>query len=170
VKKVVYLSLGSNLGDPQTNLRCAIGRLLELGDVLEVSSTYKTEPVDFVDQPWFVNCAVAVRTELLPRDFLKGILAIEKSMGRQRTQPKGPRIIDIDILLFGAQTIKNPGLTVPHPAMAERRFVLVPLSEIAPEVVHPTLKKSIRELRDALPKTGAQVTRIPRQNSRSGNS
>ena len=102
VKKIVYLSLGSNLGDRQANLRNATGRLLELGDVLEVSSLYETEPVEVTDQPWFLNCAVAVRTELIPREFLAGILAIERSMGRQRTQPKGPRIIDIDILLFGA--------------------------------------------------------------------
>jgi 2-amino-4-hydroxy-6-hydroxymethyldihydropteridine diphosphokinase len=166
VKKVVYLSLGSNLGDCQANLRNAVGRLLDLGDVIEVSSIYETEPVDFVDQPWFVNCAVAVRTELIPRDFLKGILAIEESMGRRRTQPKGPRLIDIDILLFGAQTIQTPDLAVPHPAMAQRRFVLEPLSEIAPEVVHPTLKKTIRELRDALPRTGPQVAKVSRrQNS-----
>ena len=162
VKKVVYLSLGSNLGDRQANLRNAIGRLLELGDVQEVSSIYETEPVDFTDQPWFLNCAVAVRTELPPRDFLKGVLALERSMGRQRTQPKGPRVIDIDILLFGAQTINTPQLSVPHPAMAQRRFVLEPLAEIAPEVAHPVLKKTVRELRNALPNKDAKVRRIPR--------
>ena len=162
VKKTVYLSLGSNLGDRQSNLRNAIGRLLELGDVVEVSSLYETEPVEVTDQPWFLNCAVAVRTELLPREFLAGILAIEKSMGRVRTQPKGPRVIDIDILLFGQQTINTPELTVPHPAMAERRFVLVPLAEIAPEVVHPTTQESIRELLSKLPEDGAKVKRVPR--------
>jgi 2-amino-4-hydroxy-6-hydroxymethyldihydropteridine diphosphokinase len=162
VKKIVYLSLGSNLGDRQPNLRNATGRLLELGDVVEVSSLYETEPVEVTDQPWFLNCAVAVRTELMPREFLAGILAIEKSMGRVRTQPKGPRVIDIDILLFGAQTINTPQLTVPHPAMTERRFVLEPLAEIAPEVVHPTTKKTIRELLRALSKDGAKVKRAPR--------
>jgi 2-amino-4-hydroxy-6-hydroxymethyldihydropteridine diphosphokinase len=162
VKKIVYLSLGSNLGDRQSNLRNATGRLLELGDVVEVSSLYETEPVEVTNQPWFLNCAVAVRTELMPREFLAGILAIEKSMGRVRTQPKGPRVIDIDILLFGAQTINTPQLTVPHPAMAERRFVLEPLAEIAPEAVHPTTKKKIRELLKALPKDGAKVKRAPR--------
>src|SRR6516165_5590134 len=136
-----------------------MGRLLELGDVVEVSSLYETEPVEVTGQPWFLNCAVAVRTELMPREFLAGILAIEKAMGRVRSQPKGPRVIDIDILLFGAQTINTPELTVPHPAMTERRFVLKPLAEIAPDVIHPTTKKTIRELLDKLPRDGAIVKR-----------
>jgi 2-amino-4-hydroxy-6-hydroxymethyldihydropteridine diphosphokinase len=143
-------------------LRNAIGRLLELGDVVEVSSVYETEPVEVSDQPWFLNCAVALRTELAPSALLSNILAIEKAMGRVRTEPKGPRLIDIDILLFGTQTITTPELTVPHPAMAERRFVLEPLAEIAPQAVHPVLKKTAREMLKALPADGSAVKKVRR--------
>jgi 2-amino-4-hydroxy-6-hydroxymethyldihydropteridine diphosphokinase len=152
VHKFVYLSLGSNLGDRAANLKSAIERLRDFGEVVATSAFYETEPVEVTAQPWFLNCAVKLETEKMPRQLLAGILNIEHEMGRERKQKKGPRLIDIDILLFGNSIIELPGLTVPHPAMHERRFVLEPLAEIAPEVRHPVLKKNILELREALPK------------------
>ena len=149
--KIVYLSLGSNLGARAANLQTAIARLADLGKVEAVSSFYETEPVELTTQPWFLNCAVKLDTEKMPRQLIAGILAIERGMGRQRKQKNGPRIIDIDILLFGSSIIDLPSLSVPHPKMHERRFVLEPLAEIAPEARNPALKRTVRELRDALP-------------------
>jgi 2-amino-4-hydroxy-6-hydroxymethyldihydropteridine diphosphokinase len=151
VHKIVYLSLGSNLGDRVANLRAAIEKLKEVGDVVAVSSFYEAEPVEVTAQPWFLNCAVKFETEKMPRQLISAILALEQSMGRQRKQQKGPRTIDIDILFFGSSIIEIPSLTVPHPHLHERRFVLEPLAEIAPDVRHPVLKRSIRELREGLP-------------------
>jgi len=158
--KLVYLSLGSNVGDREANLRDAIARLATLGNVLAVSSFYETEPVEMAAQPWFLNCAVKLDTEKMPKQLLAGILDLEQQMGRRRVQEKtkGPRTIDIDILLFGSSIVEAKGLIIPHPAMHERRFVLEPLAEIAPEVRHPAFKRTIRELRDALP-AGAQAVR-----------
>jgi 2-amino-4-hydroxy-6-hydroxymethyldihydropteridine diphosphokinase len=159
VKKTVYLSLGSNLGDRAANLETAIQHLGELGVVTARSSLYETEPVEVERQPWFLNCAVALETELMPKQFLSRVLAIEQKMGRRRTQTKGPRTIDIDLLLFGGSVVDTLALTIPHPAMHERRFVLEPLAEIAPEVRHPVFKKTVREMLAALP-PGAAVRKI----------
>ena len=157
--KIVYLSLGSNVGDRAANLNSAIERLGALGTVERASSFYETEPVEFTAQPWFLNCAVKLDTERMTKQLLSGILDLEQKMGRRRTQKKGPRAIDIDILLFGNSIIDTKGLTVPHPAMHERRFVLEPLAEIAPDAHHPIFKRTVRELRDALP-SGQTVHKV----------
>ncbi len=136
----VYLSLGSNVGDRAGNLNTAVDRLRALGEVAAVSSFYETEPVEFTAQPWFLNCAVQLNTDKTPRQLLTGILEIEQQLGRQRGREKGPRIIDLDLLLFGNSIVDDCGLTIPHPAMHQRRFVLEPLAEIAPDVLHPLFK------------------------------
>jgi 2-amino-4-hydroxy-6-hydroxymethyldihydropteridine diphosphokinase len=154
-----YLSLGSNVGDRSANLKHAIDRLGRLGTVAVVSSFYETEPVEVTSQPWFLNCALALDAEHTAEELLKGILEIEQQMGRRRGLDKGPRNIDIDILLFGEAVISLPNLDIPHPAMHQRRFVLEPLAEIAPEARHPLLQRTIRELKEQLPQ-GQQLVRI----------
>jgi len=155
--KKAYLSLGSNIGDREENLRRAVV-LLECGDlrIARRSSVYETEPQDVRNQPWFLNAVVEVETTLFPLQLLHWILKIEKQMGRRRTTPKGPRSIDIDILLYGNFVISSPTLTVPHPGLATRRFVLEPMAEMAPELRHPVLRKTMRELMQA---TAGQVVR-----------
>jgi 2-amino-4-hydroxy-6-hydroxymethyldihydropteridine diphosphokinase len=149
--KLVYLSLGSNVGDREAHLRDALARLAAEGRVIAVSSFYETEPVEFTSQPWFLNCAVAIETDQTPEQLMSTLLQIEEEMGRRRVQKKGPRSIDIDILLFDDLVMDSKEVTIPHPAMHERRFVLDPLAEIAPNIVHPVFKNTIIELRDALP-------------------
>ena len=157
---LVYLSLGANVGDCARNIREAIARLEALGHVVAASSFYETEPVEFTDQAWFLNCAAALETTKTPAQLMAALLTIEREMGRQRTQKKGPRTIDIDILFFGDTVMDSPELIIPHPAMQQRRFVLEPLAEIAAEARHPVLGKTIRELLAELP-AGQTVRKIP---------
>ena len=157
--ETAYLSLGSNLGDRAANLRAAVAQMDVAGRLLAVSSLYETQPVDVPDQPWFLNCVAAIETDMTPRDLLQLALRVEAAMGRLRMREKGARKIDIDIVLFGDWVVDEPGLRIPHPAMHQRRFVLEPLVEIAPEARHPELGKTAQELLTALP-VGQTVRRI----------
>jgi 2-amino-4-hydroxy-6-hydroxymethyldihydropteridine diphosphokinase len=147
VSQTVYLSLGSNVGDRPENLKDAIAALVDAEvEVRRVSSIYETEPVDLQEQPWFLNCVVEAQTKLPPLDLLHALRAIEARMGSEKLVVKGPRLIDLDILLYGDKTIDTTELQVPHPRMHLRRFVLVPLAEIAPRARHPRSGRSAAEM------------------------
>jgi 2-amino-4-hydroxy-6-hydroxymethyldihydropteridine diphosphokinase len=150
--KTVYIGIGSNLGDRQRNLRAARDGISAAGlHVARVSSLYETAPRDLPEQPWFLNQVVEVETELLPLQLLGKLQKIEQSMGRRRIVAKGPRVIDLDILLYGRAVIHHAGLEIPHPRMTERRFVLEPLAELAPDLrlpsqARPADARTMREL------------------------
>ena len=142
----VYIGIGSNLGNKEKNIEKAIELLKEKCKILEVSSIYKTEPVGYKAQDWFLNCAAKIDTDLKPEDLLKFFQFIEKTLGRIRTIKNGPRTIDLDIIFYGSRIIKTKKLTIPHPRMHKRMFVLEPLNELCPDFVHPELGKSIKYL------------------------
>src|SRR5262249_12044614 len=147
-----YLSLGSNIGDREANLRSAIAALPTAGvKPTRVSFTYETQPVDFLEQAWFLNCVVEGETSLPPLELLQNLRRIESAMGSKKKFTKGPRLLDIDILIYGNETIKLPELQIPHPRMAQRRFVLVPLAEIAPKLRHPSWNATAAELLSLTP-------------------
>ncbi len=145
--KTAYLGLGSNLGERTENLaeaqrRLASDRLV----VTRASSIWETAPRDVLDQPWFLNQVIEVETSLFPRQLFLRVKRVEREMGRVTVQPKGPRLIDIDVLLYGSAVVRTADLEIPHPRIGERRFVLEPLVELAPELRHPVSKRSLREL------------------------
>lgn len=140
--KTIYLSLGSNLGDREANLRKALDRL----NPRRVSHLYETEPVDHIAQPFFLNLVVEAETPLMPMQLLAQTQRIERDLGRKRTIAKGPRTIDIDILLYGSSVIGVKRLQIPHPRMHERRFVLEPMADLAPDLRHPVTHRTIREM------------------------
>jgi 2-amino-4-hydroxy-6-hydroxymethyldihydropteridine diphosphokinase len=145
--EIVFLSLGSNVGDREKNLRAAIAALPNLGVQLKkVSSIYETEPVDLLEQPWFLNCVVEGETTVPPAALLKKLRELERQMGSKKLVPRGPRLIDLDILVYGQQTIDSLELQVPHPRMHLRRFVLAPLAEIAPDLKHPSWTGTVAQL------------------------
>lgn len=159
--KTAYLALGSNIGDREANLRDALKRLD--GHELRVtrrSSLYETAPQELLDQPWFLNAVVEIETSLFPMQLLGRVRSIEREIGRRRITPKGPRNIDIDILFYGRAIIASAELEVPHPRLAQRRFVLEPLAEIAPDFRHPQTGKTATEMLATLEPQGVRRLEI----------
>jgi 2-amino-4-hydroxy-6-hydroxymethyldihydropteridine diphosphokinase len=143
----VYLALGSNLGNSVEYLRSGIRDLASRDiDVIRCASVYSTQPLELPDQPWFLNTVLEANTDLSPDELLHACLDIEKQNDRNRGTSKGPRTLDIDIIFYGNDIIRQPGLTIPHPSFSTRRFVLVPLAEIAPDLVDPLSGKRVRQL------------------------
>jgi 2-amino-4-hydroxy-6-hydroxymethyldihydropteridine diphosphokinase len=161
--KSVYLSLGSNLGDRVTNLSKAFQMLSRAKiEIRRVSSFYRTEPVDSAPQAWFVNCVAEAGTDLMPLQLLRACQSVERAVGRRPGIHHGPRPVDIDILLYQSSVVRSAALVIPHPRMASRRFVLLPLREIAPYLRHPVSQQTIPQMLSALTDAG-QVIRL-RQN------
>lgn len=153
-----YIALGANLGDREQTLRSAIAALRRLGTLEAASSFYETAPVGMVEQPDFLNAVIALRTTLLPQELMTALLRIEQQHGRDRSVsvPKGPRTLDLDLLSYGDVVMEMPTLTLPHPSLAERRFVLVPLAEIAPQWRHPVSRKTAAGLLSELPQRSGE--------------
>ncbi len=169
---VSFVCIGSNLGNPIGNCLRAVELISSLDDVdvLQRSSLYRTEPVGFSEQDPFVNCVIEARTTLSAHFFLKSLQQIENDMGRIRAEKWGPRTIDLDILLYGQNTIGDETLLIPHPELHKRRFVLVPLCEIAPDFVHPAFGVSVKELLDGLDdRSGVEIINMQSANSHKQN-
>jgi 2-amino-4-hydroxy-6-hydroxymethyldihydropteridine diphosphokinase len=162
MSKTAYIAIGSNLGHRALNCRQAVERMaLNQGcRVIAQSGLFRTEPVGVHDQDWYVNGVVAVATDMPPRPLLETLLAIEAAMGRERKEKWAARIIDLDILLYGQTVIEEADLKIPHPFMHVRRFVMVPMNRLAPQLVHPVLQRTMAEILAGLPEEGQAVFEI----------
>jgi 2-amino-4-hydroxy-6-hydroxymethyldihydropteridine diphosphokinase len=147
-RNICFIGIGSNIGDPLSNCLDAIENVVSLEQITltKQSALYKTEPVGFRDQDWFINGVIEVKTSCSPRTLLEALKVIEYEMGRKEGQRWGPRVIDLDILFYGQEIIDEEGLVIPHPELHKRGFVLIPLNEIAPYVIHPAFGVSVRGL------------------------
>jgi 2-amino-4-hydroxy-6-hydroxymethyldihydropteridine diphosphokinase len=154
---IAYLGLGTNLGDRRANLSAAAAAIAPAAVILRSSSIYQTEPWGYLEQPAFLNQVLEVETSLSPADLLAALKRLEASLGRQATFRYGPRLIDLDILLYDQIVIHQPDLVIPHAQLAERAFVLVPLAELAPGLIHPLLGVSIAELKDRIDLSGVKL-------------
>ena len=155
--KTVYLALGTNMGDREKALQTAIDKLHSADlQIKRLSSVYETSPQELIAQPWFLNMVLEAETTLFPVRLLGRVMNIERNMGRKRLVAKGPRVIDIDILFHGSAIVNTSHLSIPHPGISERRFVLEPLAELVPDLRHPANQRTIRDL---LPGTAGQIVK-----------
>jgi len=155
----VFIAIGSNLGNRESNIRTALQFLREKVTVLKISSTYETEPMYVEDQNWFLNSVAKIETDMSPIELLRYLKDVERRMGREKRPRYSPRIIDLDILFYGKQVVIQNDLMIPHPKIQERRFVLVPLVEIEPDYVHPTLQRKASQLLSELNSDKAVIKR-----------
>jgi 2-amino-4-hydroxy-6-hydroxymethyldihydropteridine diphosphokinase len=153
-----YIALGSNLGDREANIKKAFDALKERIQIVKTSSLYETKPMYVEDQGWFLNCTAKIETNLAPEELLKFLKSIEQKLGRKTVKRNGPRTIDLDILFYGDQILKENDLQLPHPKIGERPFVLVPLAEIAPNLIHPVNKKTIIAMLSELDYDKAEIS------------
>lgn len=143
---VVYLGIGSNIGDKEANITQALRLISKICEVKKKSHLYHTEPIGNTEQDWFLNCVVEIETDIDPKHLLSSFKSIERTLGRTKTTKNGPRTIDIDILFYGTRIVKTKNLVIPHPLLQERLFVLQPMMDLNPDFVHPVLQKPIQEL------------------------